>query len=111
MTVVSTEYPVPITDDSADVKYFMSDDPAYIISTDSHGCLTLRRDGDSYVEKPDAVFTANGPDCGKLTGVDSAMKYSIDGGTTWHDITGESVELTGLSVAKWYFGSEKGNRR
>lgn len=108
VTVVSTEYPVPITDDSADVKYFMSDDPAYIISTDSDGCLTLRRDGDSYVEKPDAVFTANGPDCGKLTGVDSAMKYSIDGGTTWHDITGESVELTGLSVANGILVVRKG---
>ncbi len=108
VTVVSTEYPVPITDDSADVKYFMSDDQAYIISTDSDGCLTLRRDGDSYVEKPDAVFTANGSDCGKLTGVDSAMKYSIDGGTTWHDITGESVELTGLSAANGILVVRKG---
>lgn len=99
VAAASTEYPVLITDDSANNKYFVSDDPAYIISTNSDGCLTLRRDGDPYVEKPDAVFTANGPDCGKLTDVDSTMKYSIDGGITWHDITGESVELTGLSAA------------
>lgn len=61
VTVVSTEYPAPITDDSADVKYFMSDDPAYIISTDSHGCLTLRRDGDSYVEKPGCCIYSKWP--------------------------------------------------
>lgn len=43
-----------------------------------------------------------------MTGVDSAMKYSIDGGTTWHDITGESVELTGLSVANGILVVRKG---
>ncbi|MCD2493373.1 leucine-rich repeat protein [Lacrimispora sp. NSJ-141] len=46
---------------------------------------------------PAASFTADGPDSGKLTGVTTDMKYSINGGTTWVDITAMEVPLTRLS--------------
>ena len=48
-------------------------------------------------ETPNATFTATGPDTGTLTYVSNGMKYSTDG-STWTDITGESVSLTGLSA-------------
>ena len=46
---------------------------------------------------PKAVFTASGPDRGRLTGVSAGMKYRTDGGE-WKDITGSSVTLTGLKA-------------
>ena len=46
---------------------------------------------------PTAVFTANGTDCGKLTGIAAGMKYSINGGA-WVDITATEANLTGLSA-------------
>ena len=45
---------------------------------------------------PTASFTATGTDSGTLNGVTSGMQYQIDNGT-WNDISGESVDLTGLS--------------
>ena len=30
--------------------------------------------------------------------VDTSMKYSIDSGTTWNDITGETMEITGVTA-------------
>ena len=47
---------------------------------------------------PSATFTATGPDCGTLKGVTAGMKYSVDGGTSWTGIAGDSVELSGLSA-------------
>ena len=46
---------------------------------------------------PTAVFTANGTDSGKLTGIAAGMKYSINGGA-WVDITATELDLTGLSA-------------
>ena len=46
---------------------------------------------------PTAVFTANGTDSGKLTGVAAGMKYRINGGA-WMDITATEADLTGLSA-------------
>ena len=46
---------------------------------------------------PTAVFTANGTDSGKLTGVAAGMKYRINGGA-WMDITATEANLTGLSA-------------
>ncbi len=46
---------------------------------------------------PTAVFTANGIDSGKLTGIAAGMKYRIDGGA-WVDITATEANLTGLSA-------------
>ena len=44
---------------------------------------------------PTAVFTANGIDSGKLTGIAAGMKYRIGGGA-WVDITATEANLTGL---------------
>ena len=46
---------------------------------------------------PTAVFTANGTDSGKLTGVAAGMKYRINDGA-WMDITATEADLTGLSA-------------
>ena len=46
---------------------------------------------------PTAVFTANGTDSGKLTGIAAGMKYRIGGGA-WVDITATEANLTGLSA-------------
>ena len=46
---------------------------------------------------PTAVFTANGTDSGKLTGIAAGMKYRINGGT-WMNITATEANLTGLSA-------------
>ena len=46
---------------------------------------------------PTAVFTANGTDSGKLTGIAAGMKYRIGGGA-WEDITATEANLTGLSA-------------
>ena len=45
---------------------------------------------------PNATFAATGTSTGTLTGVSSDMQYQIDNGA-WNDISGESVDLTGLS--------------
>ena len=46
---------------------------------------------------PTAVFTANGTDSGKLTGIAAGMKYRINGGA-WMNITATEANLTGLSA-------------
>ena len=46
---------------------------------------------------PTAVFTANGTDSGKLTGIAAGMKYRIGGGA-WVDITATEADLTWLSA-------------
>ena len=46
---------------------------------------------------PTAVFTANGTDSGKLTGIAAGMKYRINGGA-WVDIAATEANLTGLSA-------------
>ena len=46
---------------------------------------------------PKASFTATGSDTGTLSKVDSGMQYSLDNGTTWKNINGSSVELSGLT--------------
>lgn len=47
---------------------------------------------------PSAAFTATGDNSGTLSNADTSMKYSVDGGTTWNDITGETMELTGVTA-------------
>lgn len=48
---------------------------------------------------PDAVFTAISDNGGTLSGVDTSMKYSVDGGVNWNAITGETMEITGVTAA------------
>ena len=50
--------------------------------------------------KPEGVFTASGDSTGTLSQVTTAMKYSVDGGVTWNDITDGTMEITGVSADK-----------
>ena len=47
--------------------------------------------------EPNAVFNADGEDSGVLSGVTAGMKYSLDGGATWMDITDTTVSLSGVT--------------
>ena len=48
-------------------------------------------------EIPQAAFVATGNNSGKLTNVDSGMKYRINNGA-WTDITGSEIELNNLGA-------------
>lgn len=45
-----------------------------------------------------AVFTATGINCGTLSLVAEGMKYSVDGGENWIDVTGSTVNVTGVTA-------------
>ena len=47
--------------------------------------------------EPNAVFNADGEGSGILSGVAAGMKYSLDGGATWMDITDTTVSLSGVT--------------
>ena len=47
--------------------------------------------------EPNAVFNADGEDSGVLFDVAAGMKYSLDGGVTWMDITDTTVSLSGVT--------------
>ena len=48
-------------------------------------------------DTPTVTFAATGPDSGTLSGVDSGLKYSVDGGT-WVDITGDNMSITNVTT-------------
>lgn len=58
---------------------------------------------------PNAAFTATGVDCGTLSNVDISMKYSVDGGSTWNDITNTTMEITGVTAENDVLVVKKGN--
>lgn len=47
---------------------------------------------------PQAVFTATSDNGGTLSNVETGMKYSTDGGASWTDITGTTMEITGVTA-------------
>ena len=47
---------------------------------------------------PSATFTATSDKGGTLSDVDTSMKYSVDGGRTWNNITGTTMEITGVTA-------------
>lgn len=49
---------------------------------------------------PQAVFTAAGDNGGTLSNVDTTMKYSTDGGASWNDITGTTMDINGVTSDK-----------
>ncbi|MBO4461100.1 MAG: S-layer homology domain-containing protein [Clostridiales bacterium] len=51
-------------------------------------------------ETPEATFTATGTDSGILGNVTTANTYSLDGGTTWNNVTGDNMALTGVTTSK-----------
>lgn len=52
-----------------------------------------------YTPKTNASFSATGEDGGTLSNVDSSMQYSVNGGANWVDITGDMMEITGVTTA------------
>ena len=58
---------------------------------------------------PQASFTATGDNGGTLSNVDTSMKYSTDGGVNWNDVTGTSMELTGVTAANDVLVKRPGN--
>lgn len=58
---------------------------------------------------PQAVFTAAGDNGGTLSNVDTTMKYSTDGGANWTDITGTTMDITGVTADKDIQVVKKGN--
>lgn len=49
---------------------------------------------------PQATFTAADDNGGTLSNVDTTMKYSTDGGASWNDITGTTMDITGVTSDK-----------
>ena len=91
----------------------LSDEDQYLIYTggDENSIVIAKFDGTSLSEyvvpnimpepTPNAVFEASGVDSGVLTDVTAGMKYSIDGGAEWIDITDTSVTIaSGINVEK-----------
>ena len=61
-------------------------------------------------QTPNAAFAATGYDAGTLTGVASGMKYSLDGGSTWTDISSTSVTIaSGVTTANGVRVKKAGN--
>lgn len=58
---------------------------------------------------PQAVFTATGDNGGTLSNVESGMKYSVDGGASWNDITDTTMDITGVTADKDIQVVKKGN--
>lgn len=49
---------------------------------------------------PNATFTATGDNDGTLSNVDTSMKYSVDGGTTWNAVTGKTMDISSVTAEK-----------
>lgn len=60
-------------------------------------------------ETPNASFIATGDNGGTLSGVDTSMKYSVDGGESWTDIVGTTMEITGVTANDDIQVIKKGN--
>lgn len=58
---------------------------------------------------PQAAFTATDDNGGTLSNVDDTMKYSTDGGANWTDITGTTMDITGVTADKDIQVVKKGN--
>ena len=46
---------------------------------------------------PSATFTATGSDTGTLSNVNTYMRYSVDGGSSWGDISGVTMDITNVT--------------
>ena len=58
---------------------------------------------------PQASFTAKSDNGGTLSNVDTSMQYSTDGGVNWNDVTGTSMELTGVTAENDVLVKRPGN--
>ncbi len=58
---------------------------------------------------PEAEFEAAGESSGRLTNVEPGMKYSLDGGKDWTDITDTSAEISDISTSHGIIVKRSGN--
>ena len=58
---------------------------------------------------PTAVFSATGTDTGILSNVTTNMKYSVDGGSNWINITGPTMDISGVTASNDVKVYEQGN--
>ena len=81
------------------------------LASDNH-TVTINAFGTTTAAEPNASFTATGRDAGTLE-ISSAytptMKYSVDGGSVWKDVTGSSMPITGVTAAKGIKVKDVGN--
>jgi hypothetical protein len=59
---------------------------------------------------PTVTFTATEPDSGTLSNVDTTMKYSVDGGSTWISVTGATMDISGVTATNGIKVKRSGNR-
>ncbi|MBR4514834.1 MAG: chitobiase/beta-hexosaminidase C-terminal domain-containing protein [Lachnospiraceae bacterium] len=77
----------------------------YVVRVKASGTVLASSDSveavvKEYTATPDATFVADGTESGTLSDVTSGMQYSIDGGSTWTDITETTVTITsGVTAA------------
>lgn len=72
-----------------------SDESTWIV--DANGDIRLVSEFD-VPSTPEAVFTATSDSTGTLTNVSEGMKYSVDGGETYIEITGDSVDIENITA-------------
>ena len=81
------------------------------LASDSQS-VTINANGTTPAAQPDASFTATGRDAGTLliSGTYTAtMKYSVDGGYVWNDVTSASMDITGVTAANGIQVKDVGN--
>lgn len=89
---------------TADRDFYMdnigtiSDVDAFVNEFDAFNATYNSEVGYYNITDTTAVFTATGADCGTLSLVAEGMKYSVDGGENWIDVTGSTVNVTGVTA-------------
>ena len=81
------------------------------LASDNH-TVTINAFGTTTAAEPNASFTATGRDAGRLeiSGTYTAtMKYSVDGGSVWNDVTSASMDITGVTVTNGIRVKDVGN--
>ena len=74
--------------------------------------VTINAYGTTPAAEPNASFTATGRDAGTLviSGTYTAtMKYSVDGGSAWNNVTSASMDITGVTAANGIQVKDVGN--
>ncbi|HQM96443.1 MAG TPA: S-layer homology domain-containing protein [Clostridia bacterium] len=61
------------------------------------------------LDTPTAIFSATGTNTGTLSNVTTYMKYSVDGGSNWINITGTTMDITGVTALNDIKVFEPGN--
>ncbi|MBU5456402.1 S-layer homology domain-containing protein [Oscillibacter sp. MSJ-31] len=82
-----------------------------VLASDNQS-VTINAFGTTPAAEPNASFTATGRDAGALVisgTYTSTMKYSVDGGSVWNDVTSASMDITGVTAANGIQVKDVGN--